>query len=140
MAEPRTEWCGIGSPSTHYHDLRQKTPTPDPILTLTKETIPLIIIGNSLFFLYNMFFFVYVLQNPLTKYLYVGFTTDLKSRLERHNQGEVGSTRNHRPLTLIFLEGYLNKLDALRRERYLKTSKGKAVLHVMLQKFFENPN
>ena len=69
--------------------------------------------------------------------LYIGFTKNLKKRLKQHKNGKVKSTRNRRPLRLIFYEAYLNKFDALRRERYFKTTKGKITLRQMLKNFFE---
>jgi len=78
-------------------------------------------------------YYVYVLKSELDRKLYVGYTENLQSRLKRHQDGEVISTKPRRPFRLIFYEGYKNKEDAKRRERYLKTSKGKASLRMMLQ-------
>jgi predicted GIY-YIG superfamily endonuclease len=50
--------------------------------------------------------------------------------------GKIAATKARIPLTLIFFEGYLNKYDALRRESYFKTSKGKKSLNVMLWEYF----
>jgi putative endonuclease len=47
----------------------------------------------------------------------------------------VPSTKNRRPLDLIFYEAYLDKYDALRREDYLKSSKGKITLRNMLKEY-----
>jgi len=57
--------------------------------------------------------------------LYTGSTADLKRRIEEHKLGKVRSTKNLLPLKLIHYEAYLLKKDALRRERYLKSSDGK---------------
>jgi putative endonuclease len=78
-------------------------------------------------------YYVYVLKSELDRRLYVGYTENLQSRLKRHQDGEVISTKPRRPFRLIFYEGYKSKEDAKRRERYLKTSKGKASLRMMLQ-------
>jgi len=78
-------------------------------------------------------YYVYVLKSELDRKLYVGYTENLQSRLKRHQDGEVISTKPRRPFRLIFYEGYKSKEDAKRRERYLKTSKGKASLRMMLQ-------
>ena len=56
---------------------------------------------------------------------YTGYTSDLKKRIEKHNNGLVNSTKNRRPLELIYFEGCLNQQDATHREKYLKTSWGK---------------
>jgi len=81
-------------------------------------------------------YYVYVLQSQKDKLLYIGFTENIKSRITHHNKGLVLSTKNRRPLVLIFYEFYLMKEDALRRESYLKTSKGKTALKLMLKEYF----
>jgi len=78
-------------------------------------------------------YFVYVLQSTTDRKLYVGYTLNLEQRIQAHNQGDVASTKNRRPLKLIFYEYYTNKGDALRREQYLKTTVGKRVLKFMLK-------
>ncbi len=83
------------------------------------------------------FYFVYILFSLKDKKLYIGFTNNLKSRYSKHKNGKVKSTCNRRPLKLIFYEAYLNKYDALRRERYFKTNKGKTTLRQMLKNFLE---
>lgn len=71
------------------------------------------------------YFYVYVLMSLKDNKFYVGFTTDLINRLKEHEKGLVKSTRNRRPLKLIYWEGCLNQSDATRREKYLKTAWGK---------------
>ena len=64
--------------------------------------------------------------------LYIGYSSDVFQRLKQHNAGENISTKTRRPLKLIFYEAYLYKEDAIRREQYFKTSKGKRALKLML--------
>jgi putative endonuclease len=78
-------------------------------------------------------FIVYVLQSAQSKSLYVGFTEDISKRLATHNRGEVFSTKSLCPWQLIFHECYTNKTDALRREKYFKTTAGKRALKIMLK-------
>lgn len=79
-------------------------------------------------------FFVYILRSKLDKSFYIGFAPNLKARLEKHNQGAVQSTKNIRPLELIYFEGYKAKEDALIREKRLKRfAKGFASLKGRLQ-------
>jgi len=73
-------------------------------------------------------FYIYILQSKLDNKLYTGFTGNLKKRLSEHNGGEVISTKNRRPLELIYYEAYKEKDNALRREKFLKTTKGKLQL------------
>lgn len=78
-------------------------------------------------------FYVYVLQNSVNQHLYVGFTENVDRRLASHNLGDVISTKAYRPWKRIFYECYINKMDALRREKYLKTTAGKHGLKLMLR-------
>jgi len=55
--------------------------------------------------------------------------------MSQHSNGEVVSTKARRPLDLIFYEAYLNEKDAVRREDYFKTTKGKRTLKLMLKEF-----
>jgi putative endonuclease len=57
--------------------------------------------------------------------IYKGMTADLKRRMNEHKLDKVISTKNKRPVKLIHYEAYLLKEDALRREKYLKTTYGK---------------
>ena len=82
------------------------------------------------------FYYVYVLQSLKIDWIYVGSTSDLKARFKSHNDGENLSTKGYKPFKLIFYEAYLNKSDALRREEYFKTTKGKTTLRVMLKEYF----
>ena len=65
--------------------------------------------------------YTYVLQSEKDKKFYVGFTEDLKLRFEQHNKGYVESTKDRRPLELIYYEACLDREDAIRREKYLKS-------------------
>jgi len=78
-------------------------------------------------------YYVYILKSRVDEKLYVGYTTDLRNRLQKHQRGEVISTKARRPLDLVFYEGYKSMADAKRREKYFKTSKGKSSLQMMLR-------
>ena len=66
-----------------------------------------------------MFFYTYVLQSIKEKQKpYIGFTSDLRKRLEKHNRGLNFSTKPYLPWKLIHYEAYLHKRDAMRREKY----------------------
>jgi putative endonuclease len=70
-------------------------------------------------------FYIYILKSKIDQRLYTGYTSDLRRRLKEHISGTVQSTQNRRPLELIYYEAYKNKQSALKREKYLKTTKGK---------------
>ena len=79
-----------------------------------------------------------MLQSLKIDWIYVGSTSDLRKRFKSHNNGENLSTKDYAPFKLIFYEAYLSKKDALRREEYLKTTKGKTTLKTMLKEYFRN--
>lgn len=79
-------------------------------------------------------FYVYLLRSKVKQdQLYVGYTEDAKARLKKHNAGEVQSTKPYRPWALIYYAVFTSKKDAKRREQYLKTTKGRRTLRLMLQ-------
>ena len=91
--------------------------------------------GSLLFANYMLegFYYVYVLLSLKDNLFYIGFSGNIERRLEEHNRGANKSTAKRLPIKLIFFEAYRSKQDALRRESYFKTTKGKAVLRQMLR-------
>ncbi|MCX6173359.1 MAG: GIY-YIG nuclease family protein [Ignavibacteriales bacterium] len=73
-------------------------------------------------------FTVYILLSEKDNKRYIGFTDDLDRRLIEHGLGKVKSTKNRRPLKLIYSEKYENKSDAMKREKYFKTHQGRNFL------------
>lgn len=84
------------------------------------------------------FYYFYVLQSLKVNWLYVGSTSDLRQRFKSHNNLENLSTKGYAPFKLIFYEAYLTKSDALRREEYFKTTKGKTTLRMMLKDYLNS--
>lgn len=80
-----------------------------------------------------MRYYVYILRSNKDGKLYIGFTTNLKSRLQKHSAGMVRSTKNRRFLRLIHYEYFINEADAKAREIYLKSGAG----HDQLRKFLK---
>ncbi|MFA5934441.1 MAG: GIY-YIG nuclease family protein [Candidatus Paceibacterota bacterium] len=66
-------------------------------------------------------YFVYILFSEKDKKLYVGCTSNIEERLERHNKGDVKSTSKRIPFVLMHKETFKNKADAFNRERFLKS-------------------
>ncbi|MBI3572841.1 MAG: GIY-YIG nuclease family protein [Candidatus Kerfeldbacteria bacterium] len=86
----------------------------------------------------KQFYFVYILRSLKHQWFYSGHTDNIPLRKMQHDIGQVQASSPHRPLELIFFEGYENKYDAIRREKYFKTSKGKTTLRWMLREYFHN--
>jgi len=82
-------------------------------------------------------FYTYILKNTTTGRYYVGFTPDLKKRLEKHKGGLVISTKSNLNYDLEWYCAFKTKKQALNFERYLKTGSGIAF---MKKRFFKSPN
>jgi putative endonuclease len=79
--------------------------------------------------------YVYVLRSIKDGKNYAGYTKNLKLRFEQHQKGKVSSTKDRRPLELIYYEACLNQQDATRREKYLKTYYGKKYVKSRLKSY-----
>lgn len=91
--------------------------------------------GHNIIMITHFMYFVYLLLLS-NKQIYTGFSEDLKERLLEHNRGNVESTRHKRPLKIIHCEVYKEKDDAMRRERFLKTTEGRRFLYQQLKILF----
>ena len=72
---------------------------------------------------------VYVLKSMKDNKFYTGYTADLRKRIERHNLGKVNATKYRKPFKLVYSEHYATRLEAINRERYLKTWSGRIWLN-----------
>ena len=84
------------------------------------------------------YYYVYILQSLVDGKFYTGYTSDLTRRLEEHNNGKSVSTKWRRPLRLVYFEGCGNIKDAMKREKYLKTTYGKRYIKNRLSNFLAN--
>lgn len=67
-----------------------------------------------------MYYYVYILKSGKNGIFYIGYTGNLRRRLEEHNSGKVFSTKQNIPYELIYFEGYRRRSDAIAREKALK--------------------
>jgi putative endonuclease len=58
--------------------------------------------------------------------IYTGSTPDLKKRIKEHNNGKCESTKNFRPVELVWFCAFRTRLQARRFEDYLKSGSGQA--------------
>jgi putative endonuclease len=84
-----------------------------------------------------VFYYTYVLKSIKDGELYIGYTSNLKKRIQRHNKGLNTATKPHIPYGLIHFESFLNKIDAKNREIYLKSGWGLRSIKKMLAKYFQ---
>lgn len=83
-------------------------------------------------------YYVYILNSLKDKGLYIGYTTDLKQRLTTHALGKVTASKFRRPLKLIHYEYFINKHDAMAREKFLKSGFGRDQMKQFLKQTFES--
>lgn len=88
----------------------------------------------------NRFYYVYVLQSLSDSKQYIGFTTDLRKRMDQHQQGKSFATAPRRPFTLTYYEACRSRVDALRREDYFKHSEGRRFLAKRLKDYYGRNN
>lgn len=84
------------------------------------------------------FYYVYILQSLKNQSFYIGYTSDLQKRLAQHNLGKNLATRPFTPYKLIFYEAFLNRIDAKKREEYLKSGWGLRSIKKLLAKYLAN--
>ena len=72
-----------------------------------------------------MRYFVYILHSKKKDRYYIGSCSDLKERLKRHNAGATISTKNGRPWEIVYQETFEDKIQAIRRENYIKKMKSR---------------
>ena len=84
-----------------------------------------------------MFYYTYILKSLKNNSLYIGYSSDLKKRFERHNKGLNKATKPFIPYKLIHYEAFLNRVDAKRREVYLKSGSGLKSIQKMLERYFK---
>ncbi len=80
-------------------------------------------------------FVVYILFSENYGKTYVGFTSNLIERFKSHNYlSKKGYTIKFRPWQVIYVEFFTTKSEALKREKILKTGKGREFIKEMISK------
>ena len=79
-------------------------------------------------------FIVYGLHSEKHNKIYIGFTSDLEARLLSHNHlSTKGYTINYRPWKVIYTEEFSDKAKAMKREKELKSSNGRAFIRSLIK-------
>ena len=80
-------------------------------------------------------YFVYALYSDRYDKIYIGFTSNIVSRLNTHNSLEnKGWTSKFKPWELLYSEELPSKQQALIREKQLKTAKGRSFIRSLIKK------
>ena len=87
-----------------------------------------------------MSYFVYLLGNKKNSKLttYVGYTNNLKKRLNLHNRGMGAKYTRGRKWKIIYSEKYSTKNEAISREYYIK--KNRKLRNLIKNYFYEKKN
>ena len=74
-------------------------------------------------------FNVYVLKSLKNGRRYIGFTgKPPEQRLTEHNSGANQFTRHNKPFKLVYFEIFEDKMESLKREKFLKSGQGRKFL------------
>ncbi|MBN8707265.1 MAG: GIY-YIG nuclease family protein [Bacteroidetes bacterium] len=77
-------------------------------------------------------FYTYVLKSVKTGKFYIGYSSDIAKRIEKHNNGKSRSTKSGIPWSLYYFESYETKTEAIRRELEMKSWKSHKKLEQLL--------
>jgi putative endonuclease len=82
-----------------------------------------------------MAYYVYVLRSEKDGSFYVGHTSDLEERIQRHNHGKSLYTKAKAPWKLIYQELFTTRSEAMQREREIKGKKNRAYIDYLVRAF-----
>ena len=99
--------------------------------SLGKDTPPSAGRARAQYLRVNMFF-VYVLKSLKDNKFYIGSTNNLERRIQDHNRGKSKSVKNRGPFKLIYKKEYQTRLEALRREKEIKSYKSGEAFRILI--------
>jgi putative endonuclease len=71
-------------------------------------------------------FVVYILFSKKYNKTYVGFTSSLIDRFKSHNElGTKGYTLKYRPWQVVYVDFFITKEDAIKKEKFFKNGNGR---------------
>ena len=78
-------------------------------------------------------YFVYAIQSMKDSRVYIGMSYDVNKRLLEHNSGSTKSTKGYMPWKLVYCEFVGMRINARKREKYLKSGYGREQLKILLK-------
>ena len=72
--------------------------------------------------------YIYAIKSSKDSRIYVGQTTNVEKRLKQHNDGMTKSTKCYTPWQLLYSDSRVNRIEARKFEKYLKSGGGKKFL------------
>ena len=77
--------------------------------------------------------YVYIIFSKKLNKKYIGYYSNLQSRLQEHNCGYNKFTSHGIPWKLVYYEIFNDQTDALNEEKFLKSGKGRDRLKFLLK-------
>ena len=79
-----------------------------------------------------MQYHTYILYSANFNRYYIGHCEDMASRLARHNNKQVPSTKPYVPWIMVYSESYASRQEANARELYIKRMKSRKYIEQLL--------
>ncbi|MEP6676652.1 MAG: GIY-YIG nuclease family protein [Ferruginibacter sp.] len=83
-------------------------------------------------FFYFKMFVTYILYSKGFDRFYVGSTENIHSRLLRHNNKMIPSTKKYIPWTIIYTEEFKTRAEAFTREQEIKAKKSRKYIEWLI--------
>jgi putative endonuclease len=99
-----------------------------PALSTKPDTCPY----RAFCFYIRFMFYTYILQSVKSGRYYIGHTSNIEERLERHNTGKVDATKNKGSWTVKYFETYKTESEANSRELYIKSMKSRIFIEKLI--------
>nr|WP_321358011.1 GIY-YIG nuclease family protein [uncultured Draconibacterium sp.] len=80
-------------------------------------------------------YYCYILYSEKLNKFYIGSTSDVEGRLQRHNSSNKGFTSTGKPWELKYYETFGEKSDAIKREMQLKNWKSRSAILKLIEGF-----
>ena len=75
---------------------------------------------------------LYILYSKSADNYYVGYTNSIERRLSEHNRKKGKFTDRGIPWELVYTESFASKIDAMKREKYIKSKKSKSFIQDLI--------
>ncbi|MCX5716035.1 MAG: GIY-YIG nuclease family protein [Candidatus Omnitrophica bacterium] len=79
-------------------------------------------------------YYVYIIKSSKDSRHYIGYTNNLERRLSEHNKGKSKSVMRRGPFTIVYYETIKTEIDAIHREKQIKSYKGGKAFKRLLSK------
>ncbi len=82
---------------------------------------------------FSLMYTVYIIYSPTLDRYYIGFTQDITDRLRRHNSKSKGFTNRSNDWSIVHVESFSQKNDAMKREKEIKGWKSKKLIEKLIR-------